>query len=281
MKCYVLNLERSVQRRRESERQFNQYGIEFELIAGVDWQDLSEQEIVENVHPKFLSNQRKWKQPLIHGLLACWLSHRKIWGKALKDEQEVIAVFEDDCRISSNSKPALIAIEELNENINGLEFDIIFLYHGRPRNPVIPVCRLNENFTLGIPKYDSMGAVGYVITLSAMKSLLHDFPLMPEAVDAVMHSYWLNGLKTYLISPQVVFHGEPSVQHHSFILESFDLESCKNKEYLKQLGYKSSRHTRHGQAKSLEARVHLLFNRRIPGRLAFRKRMKSEQIHCI
>ena len=272
MKCYVLNLERAVERRQESERQFDQYGIEFEFFAGVDWRDLSEQDILENVHPKYLSNQRKQKQPLIHGTLACWLSHRKIWEKAVKDEQEVIAVFEDDCRISSNTKPALIAIEELSEDINGFDYDMIFLYHGKPRIPIIPVYRLNENLTLGVPKRDSIGAVGYVITRRAMKILLHDFPLLPEIIDILMHSYWIHGLKTFVISPQVVFHGDHAVQHHSFNEEAYN-----NEEYAKELGYKSSNHTRHGHRLRLREKVYLLFHRRIPRRLAFRKRMKIEQ----
>lgn len=63
-----------------------------------------------------------------------------------------------------------------------------FVYHGKPSIPKTPVYRLNENCTSGIPKHHSIGAVGYVITRRVRKSLLYDFLLIPEAVDAITHS---------------------------------------------------------------------------------------------
>ncbi len=277
MKCYVINLDRATERRKTMISQFAKAGIEFEFAKGIDWCDLSDQDIQDNVCPKYLANQRKWKRPLVHGGLACWLSHRKVWQTALQNNESIIAVFEDDCSLAEETQSV---IDNLDRSVGMFDFDIVFLYNGKTRNPIIPVYRLNEEFILGVIRYDSIGAVGYVITAEAMKSLLSHFPLMNEVVDTVMHSWWMNGLKTYMLSPQVVFHGTTTTptqtptglryvrsRHHSFGDEPFD------NHYIKQMGYQN---LRHGKNKMLGQKLHILLSQGIPKRLAFRKRMKNE-----
>ena len=270
MKSYVLNLERAIERREYAKNQFKYYGIDFEFLYGVDWRDITNQDIFENVHPKYLSNANKWKRPLIHGGLACWLSHRKIWKTALKNEEKVIAVFEDDCRLTDNTKSALDSICQFTTVKGKSEFDIVFLYNGKLRNPILPVHKINDKFTLGVIKYDSIGAVGYVITSKAMKKLLDNFPQMVEVVDIVMHSYWLNGLKTYMISPQVVFHGEPNITHRSYSTEPY------KSVYIGNIDKES---LRHNKGKMFSQKTYILFTQGIPKRLAFHKRMRAERIN--
>ena len=252
-------------------RQFGDYDIEFEFVSGIDWSELTEQDLLDNVDSKYLLRQRKWKQPLIQGELACWLAHCKVWKSALNNGLDnAIAVFEDDCRLTDDAKSTLIEIEKLIESPRGFNFDIIFLYNGKQHNSVVPVYRLSDKFTLDIIKYDSTGAVGYVISRRAMEFILTQYPYMDGPIDMLMHSYWKTGLKTYMLSPSVVFHGDHSSPHHSYACESYD-----NEPYVKQLGIKSSRH---GRTKTIQHRIYLLLTLRIPRRLAFRKRKKSEQI---
>ena len=83
MKNYVINLERAVDRREATIKQFDHHGIEFEFFSGVDWLDLTEQDFLENVDPKYLLNSKKSVDGSLPGLLACWLSHRNLWKFAL------------------------------------------------------------------------------------------------------------------------------------------------------------------------------------------------------
>ncbi len=264
MKCYVIHLERATDRKETCINEFQNTEIEFEFVSGVDWRDLTDQDIEDNVDSQYLANERKFKRPPVHGGLACWLSHRKVWRTALANEEELIAVFEDDCQLAKETKSALVAIESIFQN-EGHQFDIVFLYNGKTRNPFLPVYKINDKFTLGIVKCNSMGAVGYVITLQAIKILLKEYPIMVDLVDFVLHlhAWWKNGLRTYTISPQVVYHGEPSEIHHSYNEESYGPRL-------------SAKTLPHKNRKTLRYRIHLLLTQGIPKRLAFRQRMKKE-----
>ena len=269
MKNYVIHLERASERREYLSKEFTRHGINYEIAKAVDWRDIGDEDIQKHVHPRYLENARKFKRPLVHGGLACWLSHRKVWELALESNADIVSVFEDDSRLTSELKPALESIERLNKS-QDFKFDIIFLYNGKTRNPIIPVYRIDDTFTLGVIKYDSIGAVGYVITNRAMKSLLKQYPRMVEVVDIVMHSWWMNGLSTYVITPQVVFHGEDNLTHHSYGKESY------TNEYIQSLGLGF---LRHNKSKTLRQKLHILFSQGIPKRIAFRKRMLNENFH--
>ena len=262
MNCYVINLLRASERRQRIAHKFNQHGISYSLIPGIDWQDLTDEAVVKHVHPDYFSQVRNSKRPQIHGTLACWLSHRKVWDLALKENENVVAIFEDDAMPTNETKAALEAIEEFDE-----EFDIIFLYHGRSRKPLYPVLEINEKFTCNLVKYDSIGAVGYVITQNAMKTLLYNYPLMVIHIDALMHYYWWHGLKTYMLSPQVIFHGAPNLSQHSFNDESI------NDEEMLRLGLVSNSHQ---LTKKLNRFFYRLHSKYLPQISAFRKRLKDE-----
>ena len=270
MKNYVINLERAVERKDATIKQFGHYGIEFEFFSGVDWQNLTNDDIINYVHPKYISNSKKYKRPLVHGTLACWLSHRRLWQIAVNQGEDMVAVFEDDATLTEDTSIALNAIENMGKSTDGFQFDVIFLYNGRDRNPIFPIYKVDEKFTLSLVKYDSIGAVGYVITHRAMKTLLEQFPLMIIHVDALMHSYYLHGLKTYVLSPQVVFHGEGAELHHSYNAEATSenqiIENCL------------SDHTYH-RRRSLRHSAYRLLNHKIPRMRAFRHRMKNETNH--
>jgi len=93
---------------------------------------------------------------------------------------------------------------------------------------------------------------------------------MLAAVDFVIHAHYLHHLKTYLITPQVVFHGEKNVNvHHSFNEETYE------KYNIEKYGYKALRR----KNRRIRNEIHRFFTRTIPKRLAFRKRMKAEQIY--
>ncbi len=266
MNCYVINLLRASERRQIVSNNFSQQEIEFRFITGFDWRELTDQSIFDNVHPEFLLKIKNYKQPHIHGSLACWLSHRKVWHYALQNNENVVAVFEDDAMPTSETKSALNAIGKVADS----KFDIVFLYHGKSDKTLYPVFSINELFTLNLVKYDSIGAVGYVITQRAMQTLLEQYPLMNIPIDMLMHYYWWHGLKTYILTPQVIFHGEANQSHHSFI------EEFNEYEEMKRLGLVSNSH-------ALTKKIYWLCDRigskYLPRISAFRKRLKTEQ--CI
>jgi len=117
IKNYVINLERAIERRKASLDDFIRNDIDFEFVSGIDWQDISDQDIRTHVQPKYLYNVQRSSRPLVHGTLACWLSHRKVWQMALDNREDIIAVFEDDCRLTNATKPALMAIDKIRGGV--------------------------------------------------------------------------------------------------------------------------------------------------------------------
>lgn len=279
MKSYVINLERAVDRREATIKQFDHHGIEFELFSGVDWLDLTDDDVATNVDSKFLSKlKKKYGPTTVLGMLACWLSHRNLWKIATANNEgtEIFAIFEDDACLTKDTKSALKAITTLDQQNFG--FDIIFLYDSKRIKPLIPIYNIDENFSLNLVKYSSMGAVGYVISRQAIDILLKNYPLMNMGVDELMHYYWLTGLKTYVLNPQIVFHGDvnPSVVHYSYAGEVDGTNEVRTMKYVNPKLYKW--HKIKGQITKLYGFPSRLIFKYIPQRLAFRKRMKYESL---
>ena len=276
MKNIVINLERAAERREAMLEEFAHYGLDFEFFSGVDWLNLTEHDIRENVDSKYIAKSKKGMDPnSLPGILACWLSHRNLWKIAVTEwEVNSIAVFEDDASLTDDTKSALNVISNLEKQ--DIEFDIIFLYDTKRIKPLIPVHRIDDRFILNLVKYSSMGAVGYVISRRAMKILLKDYPLLNMGIDELMHWYWITGLKTYVLTPQVVFHGDKDRRHlhHSYSGESGisnKLLEWKQNNLGKYRNYKLLRAT-----KSVLNFPSRLFFKYIPQRLVFRRRVKNE-----
>ena len=187
-----------------------------------------------------------------------------------------VAIFEDDVSLTDDTKLALDEISNIENQ--DIEFDIIFLYDTKRIKPLIPAHRIDDTFVLNLVKYSSMGAVGYVISRRAMKLLLNDYPLMSMGIDQLMHWYWITGLKTYVLTPQVVFHGDRNRRHfhHSYSGESGisnELLEWKQNNLGKYRKYKLLT-----AMKSLQTFPSRLAFKYIPQRLVFRQRMKKEAI---
>lgn len=277
MKIYVINLERAVERKEAAIGEFERYGIEFDIHSGVDWRSLTERDVREQVEHKFQAIAKKrWNPMSIYGMLACWLSHRNLWKRAVYDGVDAIAVFEDDVRLADETKSALARIESLEQQ--DFNFDIVFLYDSKRVKPMIPAHRIDSRFVLNLVKYSSMGAVGYVISRPAMKILLDDYPKMNMGIDELMHSYWLTGLKTYVLTPQVAYHGDAisGLEHHSLAGEADGTNELRKLRRESLGAY--LRHKLKLEFRKLSGFPSRLVCKYIPQRLAFRKRMKSESL---
>ena len=213
MKCVVINLERSHDRRERIAEQFENLGLEFEFFTGIDGHELPEQEYTE--YGDGQSGLVNWKHPNVPGMLGCWLSHREVWQVALDEGLDMIAVFEDDVTLDPNVEQVLSAVEVgLDER---LKFDVIFLDNRRPDRPFISLIAVDHMYSIGLVKHGNLGTSGYIITREAIQQLLKKFPRMPVAIDQLMHAGWKNGLQIFTLNPQVVFHGERFVDHGSYI----------------------------------------------------------------
>ncbi|MDE0309038.1 MAG: glycosyltransferase family 25 protein [Acidiferrobacterales bacterium] len=200
-KSYVINLERSVNRREHIVREFNAHGIEFEFSTAKDKLSLTQYDYNELADPQ--SKSINWSHHAVPGLFACWVSHQTVWKRCLENESvDTVAVFEDDVTISENINDAFRTLESSRDR-----FDVVFLFKSFGKKPFKPLIELDGGFSLGIVKYQDTGAFGYVITRQAMQHVIERFPKFRDfTIDDVLHAPWLTELRTYTLSPAVVFH---------------------------------------------------------------------------
>ncbi|MDE0309041.1 MAG: glycosyltransferase family 25 protein [Acidiferrobacterales bacterium] len=201
MKSYVINLERSVDRREHIVREFNAHGIEFEFSTAKDKLSLTQYDYNELADPQ--SKSINWSHHAVPGLFACWVSHQTVWKRCLENESvDTVAVFEDDVTISENINDAFRTLESSRDR-----FDVVFLFKSFGKKPFKPLIELDGGFSLGIVKYQDTGAFGYVITRQAMQHVIERFPKFRNfAIDDLLHAPWLTELRTFTLSPAVVFH---------------------------------------------------------------------------
>lgn len=102
MKCYLINLDQSIDRLQQMEREFGRYGLTFTRIAAVDGRLLSPEELEAVTAP-----MRRWEIPMPPGEIGCFLSHRKCLEIIANGEDEFAAVFEDDIVLSNQSQNLL------------------------------------------------------------------------------------------------------------------------------------------------------------------------------
>ena len=225
MKVIVINLKRAEERRNYISKQLNHFGQNFEIFEGMDWRDID---------PTLLSSTaknlkiRKSFRPMTRGQMGCNLSHRGVLKWLADSSEEMITILEDDVRLSEDFPETLTAIENTPHN-----FDIIFLssrvfVSSRRRiTDLINLVPINQIYYLSLSKRLDGGALGYVITKSAAKQFLKTLPLPTGPFDDALHAYFMHGLETFTLNPQIVFHGIEG-ERFSYIEEEKTLINTKN-----------------------------------------------------
>ena len=110
MQCLVINLDRSIDRMKHIEEQFNGFKGTLTRVEGCDAAAYKADELFS-----FVDDGNSYRD-MIPAEIACFLSHRKCWNIAANSENEFTAIFEDDIFLSSNAIALL-------ENVSWLPAD--------------------------------------------------------------------------------------------------------------------------------------------------------------
>ena len=135
MKAYVVNLERSTDRREHIEQQLARTGLQYEMISGVDGSgiNLTDDRLVD---PGFVT--KSWFRP---GVAGCALSHLKVYQKAIADRAELALVLEDDITLPED----LVQLTEaISAQMSGAEV-VLLNFHTEER------CLLSTRNTVPLP----------------------------------------------------------------------------------------------------------------------------------
>jgi glycosyl transferase family 25 len=116
MNTYVINLERSKDRKKSIIEECKNVNICPIIVEAIDGKKLTKDD---------LKNTTKFCEIFgSNSLKGCALSHLKVWKKFLKDPYPIALILEDDCKFESD-----VFINELNQGLSELpnDFDILFL----------------------------------------------------------------------------------------------------------------------------------------------------------
>lgn len=199
MRIVLINLERAAHRRAEMDHEFDALGLRYEIKSAIDGRRLSPDHLAQ------VDCEGRWRlglRPHDNGSIACWLTHREVMRDLAANGPDMMAVFEDDARLTP----------ELPEVLRGLEtrpftFDLVSLYRGHPRRPFVPCVSVTGGHSAGRVRYSDSGSVGYVITRPAARHFLETTPRMVLGLDHALLRFWVSGLNTFYVDPPVVHHG--------------------------------------------------------------------------
>ena len=230
MKCFVINLKRAVERRNYISNQLAQVSQEFEFFEGVDWRNLNRSLPIKT--GKNLKIRKSFR-PMSRGELGCNLSHRKILNWLVKSSENMIAVLEDDVRVSKDLTEVLCSLECSIPTKNN--FGIVFLgskissSRRRSKTDLVDLIPLNTKYNLSLSRRLEGGTYGYVITKEAAVEFLRKLPLPTGPIDDALHAYFLHRIKTYTLNPQVVFHEEEAKRFSYIKEEGIQIVRLQNK----------------------------------------------------
>ena len=122
----VINLDRSIDRRKSIESQMKKHSLDFEFFKAVDKNALSESQMAAYDREEALKD---FGSELTTGEIACALSHIGVWDKMVRENIPKAIIFEDDIVINDDT----VEIFKLQQLIPRAA-ELIYYYHGKVKS---------------------------------------------------------------------------------------------------------------------------------------------------
>lgn len=190
---WVLNLERSKDRRLFMEKQLEGLDLEFEIIKAVDGKALKEDDLRSYSEKKAIRCEGTALSP---GRIACALSHARMWHRIIEENLNEVLILEDDGLIGESLIDILRSRHQFPRDWEFMNFltDAQKIPFGTPITENYNVCRFKGNA--------NRTTVYLINRRGAEKLLKHCFPIRYTA-DGLTGRTYLTGLISYGIEPQV------------------------------------------------------------------------------
>ncbi|MFB9141377.1 glycosyltransferase family 25 protein [Vibrio artabrorum] len=189
-KIFVINLESSVERRKNISHQLDELSLSFEFFSAIDGRMSPPHPLLKRYNDDLSQTYRA--KTLSAGQLGCYASHFLLWEKCVELNQPII-IIEDDALIFKET--FINFIQDIPELPNHIECIRLFKNKRRKyRSYSIFECSSTRihKFTKG-----HMSATGYFLTPSGAKKLLNNSNEWYMAVDIYMDRFWINDVECY------------------------------------------------------------------------------------
>lgn len=193
---FVINLKRSIERKKHMIEQFEAINIEYQIFPAIDGRE-SENSVLEK-YDDALSQAYRCKS-LTKGQLGCYASHYLLWEKCVELDKPII-VIEDDAVIDKKG------FSEFYNSTSELDsqYEFIRLFSHRRRKAKIKIIEKINNFSIYRASKGHMCTTGYFLTPSGAKKFIQHSDKWYMAVDIYMDRFWINKVESYGLTPPCV-----------------------------------------------------------------------------
>ncbi len=193
---WVLNLQRSTERRARMTSHLAELGIKFEFVEAVEGRNLSPEECARATDPE--KTRRLLGRALTPPEIACSLSHRMLYQKQVDEGWEEVVILEDDAVVD----PAFLEVIKLRHTFPP-DWELFYFHIGNTRTSFWGSRPLGRWRCV---KFGSLAysTVSYMVRLSGARKLLaHSKPVTLPA-DWLTGGAIRTGVKLYGVYPPCV-----------------------------------------------------------------------------
>jgi glycosyl transferase, family 25 len=221
MKTFVINLQRSPERRKYISSHLKSFGIDFEIVEGVDGRMLKQEELEKFCDIAAIKRTPQW---LNKGAIGCALSHLKVYQKIVDNNLERAFILEDDLVLPGNIKMVLSDIDK-----NQKENEIILLFYASftscPLSKEGMIKINNGHLVYPVVAIQPISAAAYCISQKAARGIL--VSAFPIRVAADSWNYYYQ--KKAFSSLRCYYPMQLNVKHYKSAIDYIDPGSFKGK----------------------------------------------------
>ncbi|WP_430734978.1 glycosyltransferase family 25 protein [Halodesulfovibrio aestuarii] len=206
MKIFIINLERSADRRSKMEARLKELNLTHEFFNAVDGSE-------NNFR---YSNRYDSKKRLLlrgrelqRGQIANFASHISLWEQCVELDTPIV-VLEDDAVLKDNfPKAVTLASQQIND------FGCIRLY-GNKLNKHKIVRELDDTYKIALSIFGTTCSNAYALHPSAAKKMLAHCSNILHSIDVYMNHSYKHGVPCYVLTPMPVAHdtSQPTTINH-------------------------------------------------------------------
>ncbi|MBU2910369.1 epitope biosynthesis protein [Vibrio splendidus] len=189
-KIFVINLESSIERRKNISCQLNELDLPFDIFNAVDGRDTPTHPLFDRYNDKLSQTYRA--KTLSAGQLGCYASHYLLWEKCVELNQPIIVIEDDALLYKEEFLNFIRDISDIPENV-----ECVRLFKNKRRK--YDSYEVFEAKSTSIHKFTKghMSATAYFLRPSAAKKFLEHSKKWYMAVDIYMDRFWQNEVECY------------------------------------------------------------------------------------
>ena len=201
--CYLINLDRSVQRLATMQGRLIDIGIDYQRISAIDGAQLSDAEFLRH------TGENRYYKPIRRGEVGCYLSHLKALETFLSTSSRYALIIEDDGVFQPGFGAVLREAIALRDATSDplLRWDVLKLNRSRRRR--IDLATLGEEhwlveYGLSVP----ITTAAAVWTRQGAKTFLQSYRSSTRPIDCDLQHPWEYGLTILSVHPPLVVQGD-------------------------------------------------------------------------